>query len=758
MARSSCSFAPRIPEAEMSLAGLDSHFGSSAIVGTVATLVACRAPQPRHRQERIANRMAENTTRTAKDGTATTTVRERFTAPDWHADGWFLERRHPMDWSRRTELVLPDHDQAKEPRSSQLESTENTEKRAGGLYASRRMRSKAFYERPWCPVRNPRGGGQANRVEYRWPAGQIIKTCRIAPKLEIRAFGSYLIAPPSIHPDGDTYEWAQSERCDWGDLPEAPAEWAALQPGAQHDNVVYLNNKGGDNTVALKRLAGLAKHLAETAEGERHKALYTIARTLGQLAASGHLTRDQIHAQLYDAAQRNGSAAEDGKHNITQTINAGIAKGISDGPDPDHHETGDGNSYTLLPKDVNNAAGVCSWCEKTAEDLWTTPTGGEALCDTCREKHTKRARLVLRAASSIRPEEVEWYYAGRVPLGSLTLLVGPAGLGKTTFACWLAARGSRGELDSPATSVIFATAEDSLAHTLVPRLIAAGADLDRVHFVSIRSDDGLETGLTLPDDTDELQTAVKETGANLIILDPVVGHLSGSIDSHKDHSVRRALAPLARLAEDTGAAILGIGHLNKSPSTDVLTRVGGSIAFGAAARSVLLLGEDHEAVEGSPERLLIHAKSNLGPTSPAHRLKVEARTITTEGREFETSGVTLMREELTATASKMLAGRQEPSRLDKATDFLREVLSNGPMPTSEVTDLAAEEGITLATLKRARTKLGVESKKRGYGTGSVNVLSLPESVKVLQTGSHAGSHAGSSPNNEPAWSNEEEKR
>ena len=54
------------------------------------------------------------TTRTAKNGTATTTVRERWTPPDWHADGWFLERRHPTDWSRRTELVLPDHEQAAE--------------------------------------------------------------------------------------------------------------------------------------------------------------------------------------------------------------------------------------------------------------------------------------------------------------------------------------------------------------------------------------------------------------------------------------------------------------------------------------------------------------------------------------------------------------------------------------------------------------------------------------------------------------------
>ena len=54
------------------------------------------------------------TTRTAKNGTATTTVRERFTPPDWHADGWFLERRHPADWSRRTEVVLPDNEQAAE--------------------------------------------------------------------------------------------------------------------------------------------------------------------------------------------------------------------------------------------------------------------------------------------------------------------------------------------------------------------------------------------------------------------------------------------------------------------------------------------------------------------------------------------------------------------------------------------------------------------------------------------------------------------
>ena len=298
------------------------------------------------------------------------------------------------------------------------------------------------------------------------------------------------------------------------------------------------------------------------------------------------------------------------------------------------------------------------------------------------------------------------------------MLVGPAGLGKTTFACELAARGTRGQLGGPAAAVIFATTEDSLAHTLVPRFIAAGADLAQIRFMKIVDADRFEAGLTLPEDTAKLQDAVETTGAKLIVLDPVVGHLSGSIDSHKDHSVRRALAPLAALAESTGAAILGIGHLNKSHSTDVLTRLGGSVAFGAAARSVLLFGEDPDAAEGSPERLLIHAKCNLGPLAVASRLKVEGRTIIFESREIETSGIAWQGEDPTATAAKVLAGRPESSRLDAATDFLRDILADAPLPSSEVEALAVDEDITERTLKRAKKKLGIESKRKGFGTGS----------------------------------------
>ena len=301
-----------------------------------------------------------------------------------------------------------------------------------------------------------------------------------------------------------------------------------------------------------------------------------------------------IHPALFAAADANGLLAEDRDHNITQTIAQTASRKVSKmGPIPTTTKRAEGNPYTLPP---GEGGGL------------TEPDG-----------------YVLLTAANIRPEKVEWFYAGRVPLGSLTLLVGPPGLGKTTFACELGARGTRGQLEGDAADVIFVSAEDSLANTLVPRFTVAGADLARVHFMKIVDADGLEAGLTLPDDIAKLQHAVEHTGANLIVLDPVAAHLSGNIDSHKDHSVRRALAPLAKLAENTGAAVLGIGHLNKSPGTDVVTRVGGSVAFTAAARSVLLLDSDPTAAEDSPERLLIHGKTNLGPPAVAVRLRVETR-------------------------------------------------------------------------------------------------------------------------------------
>ena len=137
-------------------------------------------------------------------------------------------------------------------------------------------------------------------------------------------------------------------------MPELPPEWVNLgsdlpssseEPKPEPPQRVPLPTTG--NTVALKRLSGLAGHLARTPKGGRHQALYTISRTLGQLVASGHLHCDEIHNALSAAADSNGLLAEDGERNVTQTITDGIIKGIADGPDPGHHEPAEHNPYTL---------------------------------------------------------------------------------------------------------------------------------------------------------------------------------------------------------------------------------------------------------------------------------------------------------------------------------------------------------------------------------------------------------------------------
>ena len=153
--------------------------------------------------------------------------------------------------------------------------------------------------------------GRGYHYYYRWPDLDI-RTAQIAPKLEIRAAGAYVIAPPSVHPNGDTFISGRLDRCEWDDLPELPVEWVSLQPQPQSQPKTLDNYhlftvanviEPIDNLVALKRLTGLAEHLANTLEGGRHAALYTISRTLGQLVASRHLTHTQISVALHAAAE-----------------------------------------------------------------------------------------------------------------------------------------------------------------------------------------------------------------------------------------------------------------------------------------------------------------------------------------------------------------------------------------------------------------------------------------------------------------------
>jgi AAA domain len=222
----------------------------------------------------------------------------------------------------------------------------------------------------------------------------------------------------------------------------------------------------------------------------------------------------------------------------------------------------------------------------------------------------------------------------RVPLRGMTVLAGEKGLRKSicTNAMLPAAltRGNLdGELEGQPVDVLVASAEDDWRAVVKPRLMAHGADLDRVHRVAVEEENG-DGMLTLPNDVARLEEAVTKLRAagcpvGLLVIDPIRAFLTQSTDSHKDAHVRRALAPMAAMAERLDLAVIVVAHLTKDDSRRLISRVNGSGAFVNAARSVLGFVRDPDDQDGEQgrDRVLVHAASNWGRYAPSLAARVE---------------------------------------------------------------------------------------------------------------------------------------
>lgn len=206
-------------------------------------------------------------------------------------------------------------------------------------------------------------------------------------------------------------------------------------------------------------------------------------------------------------------------------------------------------------------------------------------------------RLVSVTAAQVTPETPRFAWEGRVPLAAVTVLAGPPSQGKTQLMLGACARATTGklpgDLNGQPVDVLYLSAEDSLEHTLAPRFIAAGGDLQRLHFfrsIDTSSYHGDETrpGLLIPIDLPLLDQWLDEHPARLIVLDPIVAMIPTNLNTHRDQHVRSALAPLAHIAQQRSVAVVAIMHLNKNQEADALNRLSGSIGFGGAASSCSL--------------------------------------------------------------------------------------------------------------------------------------------------------------------------
>lgn len=330
-------------------------------------------------------------------------------------------------------------------------------------------------------------------------------------------------------------------------------------------------------------------------------------------------------------------------------------------------------------------------------------------------------RLELTPASVIKPRPVRWQWEGRIAIGTLALLAGREGIGKSTLAYWLAAQITRGQLPGESVGqprgVLIAATEDSWEHTIVPRLIAARADLDKVFRVAVRSANEVYAGMNLIKDLNLLEEAAVQVGAGLLLLDPLMSRL-GDQDTHKDSEVRIALEPLVDVADRTGMAVLGLMHHNKSGSTDPLQLVMGSKAFTAVARSVHTVVADPDD-ESEERKLFGTPKNNLGRTdlSTLSFTIVSTPVETDEGTAWTGRLVwgAEVSESISAVMERSGAENTDRTALKEAADWLHDFLSiNGVVGSARVKDEGRKAGHSESALKRARHRIKAETRSEGF--------------------------------------------
>lgn len=325
------------------------------------------------------------------------------------------------------------------------------------------------------------------------------------------------------------------------------------------------------------------------------------------------------------------------------------------------------------------------------------------------------AVLSIVCLDDVPPVDIDWLWPGWIAAGKLHLMVGPPGVGKSFVTCDLSARitvgaawpdGSAGPVPS---HVLMISGEDNLADTVRPRLDAAGANVERVHAIQgkrIGADGG---GLALQQvslscDIDTLDSLLTEMpDVRILIVDPLTQFLDVP-DAHRDADVRQALGPLGRMAERHNVAVVCVTHFSKRLVGSALNRTMGSTGIVAASRNVWSFARDPIDTD---RVLMLPTKTNIGrmPSGLAYRIAGDGQAARVE---WESDPIDISADE--ATATEVTRRGPAPDRLNEAVSWLTTQLADGPVETAEIESRATRREISYDTLKRARKKLGVNSR------------------------------------------------
>ncbi len=507
---------------------------------------------------------------------------------------------------------------------------------------------------------------------------------------------------------------------------------ATLQEGRNRKGHFEAYDRGRYFTVTGKHLAGTPKGI----EGRQEELQSVVSRVFGEPSANGHtkpmmapepanngLSDNEIVQKALAASNGEkyrrlwaGETSDHGSHSEADLALCGMLA-FWTGGDATRIDSLFRQSGLYRKKwdreDYRNRTIAEALSGKT--EFYQAPKTVKLADGTERKIEELQPEEIGKLLSSVEPEEVSWLWPSWLALGKLALVDGDPGLGKSAMTLDLAARVSAGKAfpdgaECKPAGVVLLSAEDGLADTIRPRLDAAGADTSKIlALATVPDENGHERLLSIPEDLGLIEKGIRRVGARLVVVDPLMAFLSGDTNSHRDQDVRRALAPLAGLAERTGASVLVVRHLNKAAANNPLYRGGGSIGIIGAARMAFVVGKDPQ---DENRRVMASTKNNLA-VPPASLMF---------GLEEAESGSVKVRwlGQCEVSAKDLLATPQDREHSDarsEAVEFLEDILAGGPVPSSQVKEEAEEAGISERTLARAKKKLGVIAFREGESGG-----------------------------------------
>lgn len=326
-----------------------------------------------------------------------------------------------------------------------------------------------------------------------------------------------------------------------------------------------------------------------------------------------------------------------------------------------------------------------------------------------KKRQPKKQKYDHQRASDVKPEPITYLEAlggDKLPRGMITLLAGRPDQGKSLLTALVASETTQGKIDADGVAVgsdvIFSNLEDSVTHVVRPRLEAAGADLEKVHFFHP----------FLPKDTGKLREKIEEVNAKLVILDPVAAHLGVSI--YHDQEVRKALTPLTKVASETGCSMILIHHTVKKVSKNAhpLASIGGSGGgLPGAARVIYIFGINPESDD---ERVLLPIKFNIAAQPKGASFEVDEVTSKYAGKVIKTGRLNLLDDQVDVSSgliTKVLTAEGEAALSAEkraiAAEFLTELLLDGQKNVADIRTAATVEAIAWRTLRRAAEEIAV---------------------------------------------------